>query len=259
MAERPPEDPIEAALARLAALQREAASLRATAAAADRALAAGLRLASRMRRRLRSSGERPGGSEVAELESISDGLERDLERALRAPEVTALAEAVAAGSGDRAADLALSVYHGLARLRAEPRAALLWPLPFRRRRPGLGEALPAPEESAALVREIAREGLAPAPSRLSGLTEPVVLTLPSAARPAIALSVRAGDLPAPPLLHGPSGDVWCFAARVGGPFAVAVAREAEDEWWQAGPVSVEDYARALEAALAEDGIPVLRE
>ena len=259
MAERAPETPVEAALARLAALHREAASLRATAAAAERALAAGLRLASRIRRRARGSGPRPGAEDAAALEEIADALERALERALAAPEVAGLAEAVARGRAERAAELAPEVFQGLARLRAAPDAALLSPLPFRRTRPQAGEALPAPEEAAALVRERLRQGLGPPPPRLAGLTEPIVLSLPSPARPSLALRLRAGDVAAPLLLHGPSGDVWVFASRLAGPFSVSIGRAADDEWWAASPVSLEDYADQLEAALARDGIRVVRE
>jgi hypothetical protein len=249
--------PFERAISRLVESYRSGAEMRASAAVAEAILAEGMRLGDDVRRRARGAGgTRPTPDDVAALEVMIGRLEQAVAAARAQPEMAELQRAIAAARGDRSAELAVGLFSDLERI-APPEHAF-FPLPVRRHSRDLGETLPEPEALVAEIRALLARGLSP-PDAPGGAPEPIVLA-PSwdAAGSEVALRLRGGDIAPVVLRHEPSGDLWCFASVLPGPFTVCLARDAEDEWWAASPLPYPRYATAVAERLAAAGIPCER-
>ena len=267
-----------------------AARFRATEVEAERLLGDGLRIADAVRRAARrGEASRPDPADCAHLARIVERL-NELANATRtgAPAL-ALREAWRQGDLARTADLACELFGGLDR-ESSPPAHAYAALSLRRRMRGRSvsgggnagetasaEALIHPE---GLADEIARRieaGLAAEPRGKVGalpasrgtaspafqvageaLPEPLILAPALAGcESEVAIRIRTDAIAAPILRHRASGELWIFATRLGGPFEVAAARQADDEWWAASPLGYASYLTALAQALGRKRIALV--
>jgi hypothetical protein len=115
----------------------------------------------------------------------------------------------------------------------------------------------------ALAEELvaqSRAGLGPASGDGADdatLPEPIALS-PSLAGcgSEIALVRASSDLGEALLEDTASGDLLVFSRRLVGPFSVALAAEADDEWWAASSFGYADYRAQLAEALRAQGLVV---
>jgi hypothetical protein len=237
-----------------------ASRLQRTTRLADEVLATALRLGDGVRRALRA-GERarPDQADCAQLTTLARRLEQATDAALSEDATRELRDAAARGRGEEAAELALTVFAGLTRPGALPPYVYL--ARTVRRRARSGETLVHPETLAREIAASSRDGVGPASGPARGddgeLPEPVALS-PSFAGcgSEVALRLRTADLGPALLEDTASGDLLVFTDRVAGPFAVALAAEAEDEWWAASPLGWPSYRAGLVEALARLGVSV---
>jgi hypothetical protein len=236
-----------------------ASRLQGTAALADDVLSDAMRIGDGVRRALRSGTEsRPSDGDCDALAELARRLEDATDAQLAEPIASALRHASGAGEMARAAALALDLFAGLARPTSVPER--LYSSVTARRRARTGETLVHP---AALADEIAtrsREGLGPASgdgAAEATLPEPIALS-PSFAGcgSEIALVRASADLADALLEDTASGDLLVFSRRLAGPFSIALAPEADDEWWAASSFGYIDYRQQLADALRAHGFAV---
>lgn len=262
------EDRFSAALRALADLHGEASRFRRSRAEAERALAAGLRIGDDVRRALpRGHAARPSNSDVAALEAIVARLGRVMLEIPASPEVAGLARSLAAGDLAAAATQACRVFAAIELVARPPDFAYATLATRTRRRDG--ESLLDPEELAGQAQRRIAAGLATEPAATADaetLGGPLVTPEPLVLAPSlessgteVAIRTATRDLGAPLLRQAETGDLWVFTARLPGPFVVAAACEADDEWWAASPVPYPDYVERLRDALAGRSIPLVVE
>lgn len=226
---------------------------------AERTLAEAMRVGDAVRRALRQGVvDRPDDADCAGLARLARQLEEATDAVLAQPLAEELRHASAAGDGERSATLALDLFAGLARPAALPDRVYAPIVPRRRSRSG--EALVHPVALAEEIVARSGDGLAPASGEEADravLPEPIALAPGFAgAGSEIALVRATADLRNALLEDGASGDLLVFCRRLPGPFAVALAAEADDEWWTASSFRWIDYRTQLEAALRERGLEV---
>ncbi|MEW6272651.1 MAG: hypothetical protein AB1689_25510, partial [Thermodesulfobacteriota bacterium] len=131
-----------------------------------------------------------------------------------------------------------------------------------RRRADQGEVLVHPETLARELAETSRAGVGLASGAKSdgddgALPEPIALS-PSFAGCGCEVAVRrrTDDLRTALLEDTASGDLLLFTERVPGPFSVAVAPDADDEWWAASALRWPSYRAGLVEALERLGVAV---
>jgi len=266
-----------------------AARFRATELEAERLLGDGLRIADAVRRAARrGEASRPDPADCAHLARIVERLNELTNATRTGASALALREAWLRGDLARTADLACELFAGLDREWSPPAHAYA-ALALRRRMRGrsgsggsdAGEAAPAealihPERLADEIASRIEAGLAAEPGGRVGarppsrgtaspaaeaeedLPEPLVLA-PSLAgcESEVAIRIRSDAIAAPILRHRASGELWIFTTRLGGPFEVAAAREADDEWWAASPLGYASYLTALAQALERKRIAIV--
>jgi hypothetical protein len=251
-----PGTPYDAEFERLlhAVVERHALAcrLRAAAPAAEQALASAVRTGDAVRRAVRGGAPRPDGGDCAALASLAHDLDGAIGRAAGEDAAVALRAAVAAGEGARAARHAVRVFVDLAAPRELP-AFVHRPVQVRRRA-GRGETLVHPEDLAQELAAASRDGIRGAPAGATELPEALVLSPSFAACGAeIALRRGAAELREALVEDAGSGDLLAFTA-VPGPFEVALAAAADDEWWAASPIGYGAYRARLEQALDALGV-----
>lgn len=238
-----------------------ASRLRATADLAERALADAMRVGDGVRRARRGGpSARPDDEDRRTLAGLAAELDAATDAVLRDHAALALRRAAAAGDGPLAARLALDLFVGLARPSVVPVRVYVG-LRVRRRGPD-GETLVHPEAMADEITRAAREGIGPESGVAAAVEEPL-LPEPIALGPSfegcgseVALVRATAGLAGALLEDSASGDLVLFDARVGGPFSVALASDADDEWWAASSLGYVEYRRQLAAALAARGVDV---
>ena len=250
----------------LTELYEAASRFRRLASDAERAFSDGLRVGDGVRRAVRQrQAERPNEADCEAIE-VAAGRLRDLSRELSTgDDLAELSNALARGDADRAGRLACAMFAGLAA--AEPRPEAGFRAVSVRERSRRGEGIVHHAHLATRLAGEIERGLAAVPmcadpderSIAIAAPEPIALS-PSfeGAGSEIALRVDLRSCDAPVLWQHQTGDLWIFADRLGGPFSVAIAAEADDEWWAASPLPYPSYADALAQALAERSIPVIR-
>lgn len=236
-----------------------ASRLQGTARLAEDALGAAMRIGDGVRRSRRSGpSARPDDDDCDSLARIATELEAATDAVLREDPALALRRAAAAGEAAAAARIALELFVGLERP-AHPPERVFVGLRVRRRARS-GETLVHP---VALAEEIARcgaDGLGPASGVAAAAEEPL-LPEPIALAPSfascgseVALIRSTAGIAGALLEDGASGDLVLFAERLGGPFDVALALDADDEWWAASSLSYHEYREQLAAALDAHGV-----
>lgn len=236
-----------------------ASRLQGTAALADEVLAAAMRVGDAVRRALRNEAEdRPNDADCDQLDGLAQRLEAATDALLAEPLAGELRQAAASGDIATAARLALALFAGLERPAAVP--DVVYTGVSARRRSRSGETLVHP---VALADEIAArllDGIGPASGDAADeatLPEPIALTASfEGVGSEIALARRTSDIAAFLLEDGASGDVLVFSRRLAGPFSVALAAEADDEWWAASSFAWTDYRQQLAEALRAKSIDV---
>ncbi|HEY8517187.1 MAG TPA: hypothetical protein VIS07_16890 [Candidatus Binatia bacterium] len=234
--------------------------LQRTAALADEILGEALRRGNGVRRALRDGDtSRPNEEDCDHLRSLASRLEDAIDAALRDGAASELRRAVADHEPRRAADLALEVFAGLVRPdELPPRVYVARAV---RRRAREGEVLVHPEDLAKELAAFGETGIGPASGAPedadSGLPEPLALS-PSflGCGSEVALVRDTADLRGALLEDTASGDLLVFTERLDGPFGVAVAAEADDEWWAASALRWPSYRAGLLEALVTLGIEV---
>jgi len=238
-----------------------ASRLQGTEALAEDALAAAMRVGDGVRRARRGGpSDRPNDDDCAQLARLASRLDDATDAVLRDAPAIALRRAAAAGDGAAAAEMALGLFLGLERPVRLPERVYVGLRARRRAR--TGETLVHPE---ALADEIVRSsaaGLGPESGVTAAAEEPL-LPEPIALSPTfetaaseIALVRGTAGIGDALLEDSASGDLVLFVACLPGPFSVALARDADDEWWAASTVSYADYRAQLAAALRARGVDV---
>jgi hypothetical protein len=236
-----------------------ASRLRGVADLAEDTLAEAMRVGDAVRRALRrGGGDRPDEADCAGLARLARRLAEATDAVLAQPLADELRRASSAGDGVRAATLALELFAGLTRPAAIPGHVYSPIAPRRRSRSG--EALVHPVALAGEIVARTRDGLAPASGEEADrgvLPEPIAVAPSFAGADAeISLVRKTTDLGDAILEDGASGDLLVFCRRLHGPFAVALAAEADDEWWSASSFRWADYREQLTAALRQHGLEV---
>lgn len=236
-----------------------ASRLQGTALLAEEVLAAAMRAGDAVRRALREGTvDRPSLDDCDELARLARRLEDATDALLAEPLAAELRRAVAAAALDESARIALALFAGLARPAAMP-AQLYAPL-VARRRSRSGEALVHPVALAEEIAVLSRDGLGPASgldAEEASLPEPVALAPTfSGCGSEVALVRSSTGLEEALLEDAASGDLLIFSRRLPGPFSVALATAAEDEWWAASAFRYADYRGQLSDALAARGVTV---
>jgi hypothetical protein len=244
-----------------AVIERHAVAgrLQATATLAEHVLASAMRIGDEVRRALRGGGDtRPNDDDCRRLGELADALERATDAALDTPLARALRAACASGDALRGATLALELFSGVARPQDLPSSVYV--AVAARRRARTGETLLHPVALADELAERSRSGLRPASGAEADdalLPEPIALARSLDASGAeIALCRTTTGLEDVLLEDSAAGDLLVFSRDLAGPFSVALASDADDEWWAASSFRWPDYRRELEAALRERGIDV---
>jgi hypothetical protein len=236
-----------------------ASRLQGTTALAEEVLAAAMRVGDAVRRALRDGiGDRPNEGDCDQLDALARRLESSTDAVLAEPLAGDLRRAAASGDICDAARLALGLFAGLERPAAIP--SVVYSGVSARRRARSGETLVHP---VALADEIAArigDGVGPASGDAAdeaALPEPIALTAAfDAVGSEIALVRDTSDLVDSLLEDGASGDLLIFGRRLAGPFSVALAAQAEDEWWTASSFAWADYRSQLAEALRQRDIGV---
>jgi hypothetical protein len=236
-----------------------ASRLQGTAALAEDVLAAAMRVGDGVRRALRDGGaRRPNDADCDALAELASRLEGATDAQLAEPVAIDLRRATSAGDMTAAASLALELFAGLARPATLP-ALLYWGVTARRRSRS-GETLVHPLALADEILAESRAGLGPASGDGADeamLPEPIALSPSFAGCGAeIALVRSSADLGDALLADDASGDLLVFSRRLAGPFSVALAAEADDEWWSASSFGYADYCAQLADALRAQGLAV---
>lgn len=236
-----------------------ASRLQGTARLAEDALGAAMRIGDGVRRSRRGGpSARPDDDDCQALARIATDLEEATDAVLREGPALALRRFAAAGDAAAASRIALELFIGLERPVHPPERVFVG---LRVRRRGRsGETLVHP---AALAEEIVRcaaEGLGPASGVAAAaeeplLPEPIALALSfGSCGSEVALTRSTVGIGGALLEDGASGDLVLFAERLGGPFTVALAGDADDEWWAASSLSYRAYREQLAAALDAHGV-----
>jgi hypothetical protein len=236
----------------------EARRLRAVAAAAQAELSQALAISDDVRRAARSGrSDRPDDGDCAQLAAVTTRLAALVENALARPEVAALWDAIANDRREAASTHAAAVFSAVERDADPPEFAYL-PVSLRSRERN-GETLLHPQTLAGRIKERLASALT-APSQRgpseSALPEPLLLS-PSVGGCGSEIAIRIPTRDLQLLRHVESGDWWMFGSSVSGPFAVAMAAEASDEWWAASPISYPAYTAALRETLGTLGIDLV--
>ena len=237
-----------------------ASRLQGTAGLAEEVLADAMRVGDAVRRALRDgSGDRPNEADCERLDGLAGRLEAATDALLAQPLAGDLRHAAASGAVGAAARLALALFAGLERPAMIP--DVLYSPVNARRRSRSGETLVHPEALADEIAARIAEGVGPASGDAADeamLPEPIALTASfEGVGSEIALARDTFDIAEHLLEDVASGDVLVFSRRLGGPFAVALASEADDEWWAASSFSWADYRAQLARALRARNIDVL--
>jgi hypothetical protein len=236
-----------------------ASRLQGTEALAESALAAAMRVGDGVRRARRGGpSDRPNADDCAQLARLASELDEATDAVLRDAPAVALRRAAAAGDGASAAGMALGLFLGLERPQRPPERVYVGIRARRRSR--TGETLVHPADLADEIVRSSAEGLGPESGVTAAAEEPL-LPEPIALAPTFAASgsevalVRSTAGIADALLEdAASGDLVLFVARLPGPFSVALARDADDEWWAASALSYADYRAQLAAELRARGV-----
>lgn len=235
-----------------------ASRLQSTAALAEEVLAAAMRTGDGVRRALREGADRPSAHDCDALARLARRLEDATDALLAEPLAADLRRAVAAGEMVASAGLALDLFAALHRPLAVP-SQLYAGLAARRRSRG-GETLVHPAALAEEITTRSREGLGPASgddADHASLPEPIALAPTfDGCGSEIALVRASAGLEDALLEDSASGDLLVFTRRLPGPFSVALASDAEDEWWVASSFRYADYRQQLIAALTMKGVTV---
>jgi hypothetical protein len=194
---------------------------------------------------------------VAELQQLKARCEQALESMRKSEPYLRAAAAFGAGDAARVAALAPELFTAVEPYR--PDGDLYWPVSLRSDR-----AEPhflAPQECAARIRNLAREGIPAAsfPSELGSddIIQAVHLTdEQDASASPIALAVARGALPGALCIVPETGTVLFYARVLRVPFVVRYTAEVEDEWWRVRPDAYRRYLDELRSALAPGG-PVI--
>jgi hypothetical protein len=212
-----------------------------------------MRLGDEVRRRARgAAGIPPTARDVAVLEELIARLEEAITGARARPEMIELERVIAAVDLEQSARLAARLYSEL--VLVAPPEHVFSSIPLRRHSRDLGEVLPDPAALAEEIRSLLSAGII-ANHAAGEMPEPIVLAASwEAAGGELALRLRGTDLGAVVPRHEPSGDLWCFAPVLRGPFTICIAQRAEDEWWAASPIPFERYAQRVAALLTAAGV-----
>lgn len=236
-----------------------ASRLQSTAGLAEEVLGAAMRVGDAVRRALRAGiAGRPNEVDCDELDALARRLEAATDAVLAEPLAGELRDAAAAGDGATAARLALALFAGLARPGRLP--PVVYTAVNARRRSRSGEALVHPSALADEIVATVREGVGPASgdaADAAALPEPIAFAADFyGVGSEIALVRRTADIGAFLIEDAASGDVLVFSRRLAGPFSVALATDADDEWWAASSFAWADYRAQLAEALAARSIGV---
>ncbi|MFN8603601.1 MAG: hypothetical protein U0842_24255 [Candidatus Binatia bacterium] len=236
-----------------------ASRLQGTAGLAEEVLADAMRVGDAVRRALRDgNGDRPNEADCERLDGLAGRLEAATDALLAQPLAADLRRAAAAGDIGVAARLALALFAGLERPAAIP--DVVYTGVNARRRSRSGETLVHPEALADEIAARIAEGIAPASGDAADeamLPEPIALTASfEGVGSEIALARATSDIAEDLVEDMASADVLVFSRRLAGPFSVALAAEADDEWWAASSFPWTDYRAQLASALRARNIEV---
>lgn len=236
-----------------------ASRLQGTAELAEDVLGAAMRIGDGVRRALRDGIDgRPDAADCDELDRLARRLEAATDELLAEPLARDLRSAAASGDAVGAARLALELFAALERPLHFP--LRLYTAVVARRRSRSGETLVHPLALADEITARIEAGIGPASGEAADeatLPEPIALA-PSfeGCGSEIALVRSTTGIEDSLVEDAASGDLLVFSRRLAGPFSVALAADADDEWWAASTFAYADYRRQLEDALRAKGVEV---